>query len=161
MAIFIHSTNSQHADFQHLTDMLDKELSRRYPALQGKYNAHNKVPAGSPVWIAYDNDLAVGCGCFRAVNNELAEIKRLFVMPGYRGLGIAAQLLDVLETKLLDEGFTNVILETGVKQTEGIKMLHERGYQTIPNYEPYTGCENSVCLGKELNVEALKQQAYK
>ena len=159
MAISILSTDSQHADFQQLTASLDKELLRRYPAITGKYDAHNAIPAGTPVWIAYYDDMAVGCGTFANVGDGVAEIKRMYVMPGYRGLGIAAQLLDVIEMKLLDEGFHSAVLETGVKQTEGIKMLHEHGYQTIENYEPYVGCENSVCLRKELHVEEMK--AYK
>ncbi|PUZ20694.1 Acetyltransferase (GNAT) family protein [Chitinophaga costaii] len=159
MAISMLSTDSQHADFQQLTSLMDKELSRRYPTLQGKYNTHNQIPAGTPVWIAYDDTMAVACGCFVPMDLGVAEIKRLFVIPGYRGLGIVAQLLDVIELKVLNAGFNSVVLETGVKQIEGIKMLHERGYQTIENYGPYAGCENSVCLGKELQVETMK--AYK
>jgi hypothetical protein len=46
--------------------------------------------------------------------------------------------------------FKQTILETGIKQPEAIAAYNKAGYKIIDKYEPYTGMESSVCMGKYL-----------
>jgi len=79
------------------------------------------------------------------------EIKRMFVLPGNRGLGIATQILKELENWSQELSFEECILETGIKQPEAIHLYKKNGYNITPNYGQYFGVENSLCFEKLFN----------
>ena len=74
----------------------------------------------------------------------------MFVLPEYRGRGIASAVLSELEAWARELGYTRCILETGKKQPEAIRLYQKSGYTIIPNYGPYEQVENSVCMEKAL-----------
>jgi GNAT superfamily N-acetyltransferase len=74
----------------------------------------------------------------------------MFVLPEYRGKGIAGAVLAELETWAADLGYARCILETGQMQPEAIRLYLKSGYAIIPNYGQYAGVENSVCMEKIL-----------
>ncbi|WP_431216480.1 GNAT family N-acetyltransferase [Puia sp. P3] len=45
------------------------------------------------VIVAYEEGALVGCGAIRAFTNEATEVKRMYVRPDRRGLGIASTIL--------------------------------------------------------------------
>ncbi|USK35093.1 hypothetical protein LIT25_07110 [Bacillus sp. F19] len=50
----------------------------------------------------------------------------------------------------LEKGYPYAVLETGTKQHEAIHLYKNAGYSKIPNYAPYIGKENSICMKKTL-----------
>ena len=143
-------TESSDPDFPLLVAALNFELRDRYGEVQVLYDKFNQVSELGTVVIAYVNDIPSGCGCFKKFDYKTAEIKRMFVKPEQRGMGLASSILGELEVWAKEEGFTEVVLETGNKQQEAISMYKKRGYEIIPNYGPYVGMETSVCFGKKL-----------
>ena len=145
-------TDSENPDFQTLIKELDSDLNSRYGDLQLQYNAYNKVDLIKHVVIAYKDDLPIGCGCFKIVDDHSVELKRMFVKSSYRGTGISGSILSELEQWVQDYGFKRIILETGLKQPEAIQFYQKHGYLKIPNYGQYIDNPNSLCMEKILDV---------
>ncbi|MEV3934783.1 GNAT family N-acetyltransferase [Glycomyces sp. NPDC049804] len=93
---------------------------------------------------------AIGCGALRELDAESAEIKRMYVVPGSRGSGVAAALLAALEDAARDRGWTTVKLETGDEQPEAIRFYEREGYHRIPRFGHYADWDISVCYAKSL-----------
>ena len=141
-------TNSDNADFRELVALLDADLAIRDGAEHAFYMQFNKIDKIRCVIVAYEDEKAVGCGAFKDYKKETAEIKRMFVREDERGRGIAGLILTELETWARECGFSECVLETGVKQPEAIRLYQKSGYETIPNYGQYLNVENSVCMKK-------------
>jgi putative acetyltransferase len=155
--ISIKRTFSEDPDFCSLIELLDKDLWNRYPETQQNFTAFNVVKLDANVIVAYDNDSAVGCGCFRVTENEsIVEIKRMYVKAEKRGKGIAKSILMELEAWALEEGKTGAVLETGINNPEAISLYKILGYEIIANYEPYVNNKESICMGKDLSTERSK-----
>jgi len=142
--------NSDDKDFQELVTELDRELEMRDGDEHPFYSQFNKTDKIKQVIIAYDQDIAVGCGALKEYSNDTMEVKRIFVRLNKRGLGIASKILNELENWSKELGYRKCILETGKKQPEAIQLYKKNQYQLIPNYGPYEDVENSVCFVKEL-----------
>jgi GNAT superfamily N-acetyltransferase len=148
--ISITRCNSENSDFKSLIRKLDADLDGRYGLLQQEYDNYNKIASLETVVVAYDKNIPVGCGCFKEYSSSVAEIKRMFVLPEYRGRGIAASILTELENWGKEKNFTKTILETGIKQYEAIGLYTKLGYKKIDNFGQYQGNTNSICMEKLL-----------
>lgn len=143
-------TDSHNPDFHKLITILDNELHSRYGETQLKYNSYNKIESLNTIVIAYREDQPVGCGCFKYYDKDSVEIKRMIVIPEFRGRGIAKRILLELEIWAIEKGFSRSVLETGIKQPEAIRFYSKLGYQKIDNYGQYVGNQNSTCMSKNL-----------
>lgn len=143
-------TTSDNTDFRELVRLLDADLAIRDGAEHSFYAQFNKIDRIREVVVAYENDRAVGCGALREYEPGVAEIKRMYVREENRGRGIAGKILLELESWAKERGFTECILETGVKQPEAIGLYKKCGYEIIPSYGQYLNVENSVCMKKTL-----------
>ena len=79
-----------------------------------------------------------------------AEVKRMYVAPTARGLGMARRMLAHLEGTARAAGIRAVVLETGEKQPEAIALYSSAGYATIPGFGYYSDSPLSRCFGKAL-----------
>lgn len=143
-------TNQASKDFQQLVALLDAELAIRDGDDHAFYHQFNGIDALDHVIVAYINGQHVGCGAFKARNNQQIEIKRMFVLNEARKKGCATAILTALETWAAKEGFIEAILETGKAQIEALSFYPKQGYRVIPNFVPYVGIKNSVCFSKSL-----------
>ncbi|OAB27668.1 Ribosomal protein S18 acetylase RimI [Flavobacterium fryxellicola] len=143
-------TTSENLDFVHLIAVLDKSLWERYPELKANYWGNNILELNPNVIVIYKDNKAVGCGCFKKYDTNAIEIKRMFVSPEARGMGLAQTVLQELELWALDSGFTFSVLETLSKQKEAIALYQKSGYEIVENYEPYVGLSNSICMRKKI-----------
>lgn len=100
--------------------------------------------------VAYLDGTAVGCGAYRPLDEQSAELKRIFVDPSYRNKGIASRLLSFLENAAQQAGFSAMLLETGPMQHESIQLYRKYGYQLIEPFGEYVGCPSSICMRKHL-----------
>ena len=141
-------TDSGNPDFVELVRHLDADLSIRDGEDHSFFAQFNKIDKIRNVVVAYYNGLPVGCGAVKSYTNETGEIKRMFVLPEYRGRKIASQILSELEKWANELEFKQVILETGKAQPEAIGLYTKSGYQIIPNYGQYENVESSVCMQK-------------
>jgi GNAT superfamily N-acetyltransferase len=120
------------------------ELGRRFeagfnPALSISAEAHELMPPSGLVLLARLREEAVGCGAVKFHESAPAEIKRMWVSPRARGLGVGRRILEALECYARDAGVTVLHLETNRALTEAIRLYRESGYREVPpfNDEPY------------------------
>ncbi|MCF1422174.1 GNAT family N-acetyltransferase [Mangrovimonas futianensis] len=144
-------TDSSHPDFIELVKALDLDLALRDGEEHSFYAQFNGIDTLHHCLIFYQGGMAIGCGAFKKMDSTSVEIKRMYVVPDYRGKGFASTILLGLENWANEIGFKKAVLETGKKQPEAIQLYKKNGYQIIENYGPYQGIENSICFEKQLN----------
>jgi GNAT superfamily N-acetyltransferase len=102
-----------------------------------------RSPIGGFVVID-DNGVTCGCGGLQRIDLPhigvaVSEIKRMWLAPSLRGLGLGKRLLGRLEQLAADLGHDHVVLDTNAALTEAIAMYGAAGYETIERYNdnPY------------------------
>lgn len=143
-------TDSHHPGFAELVKLLDADLALRDGEEHDFYAQYNKTDNIKHCIVASWQNVPVGCGALKSYSPERMEIKRMFVLPAYRGRGVASQILAELEKWTSELSYGGCILETGIKQPEAIALYQKNGYYRIPNYGQYAGVQNSVCFEKIL-----------
>lgn len=141
-------TSIDDADLHSLVALLDAELLQRDGEDHYFFAQFNKLAGLEGVVLAYDGEMAVGCGAFKRHADGEAEIKRMFVRTEYRGRRIAAAILGELENWAAEQGYMSFVLETGFKQPEAIALYKRSGYSVIPNYGQYADVAESICMRK-------------
>ena len=91
----------------------------------------------------------VGCGAFVS-HGGYAEIKRMFVLPEFRGMKIGRRLLEELESRARAAGLTRALLETGIHQPEAIACYQRAGYQRCGPFGKYLEDPLSIFMQKTL-----------
>jgi DNA-binding MarR family transcriptional regulator/GNAT superfamily N-acetyltransferase len=101
-------------------------------------HAELTLPAGL-LLVATLHREPVGCGALKLHGAGPAEIKRMWVSPDVRGLGLGRRLLAELEDEAAARGATVVRLETNRNLREAISLYRASGYREVPafNDEPY------------------------
>ena len=149
--ITIQRTTSDNADFGNLVIQLDAYLRILDGDDHAFYAQFNKTSLLKNAVICYENNIAVGIGAYKEFEPNVAEIKRMYTIPDYRGKGIAKAILTELEAWAKEENYTTSILETGFLQIDAIGLYQKLGYQITENFGQYIGVDNSVCMKKNLN----------
>jgi GNAT superfamily N-acetyltransferase len=150
--ISLKKTNSEDNDFIQLVSQLDADLRVRDGDEHAFYAQFNKIDQIKHVIVAYREEKPVGCGAIKPYDKNTMELKRMFVLPELRGMGIASKVLKALEHWTAELGYEKCILETGVKQPEAISLYAKNNFNRIPNYGQYKEAENSVCFEKQLKL---------
>lgn len=102
-------------------------------------NPQELLPPNGVFVLAMLDDDAVGCGGLKVTGDGIGEIKRMWVAPDARGLGIARRLLATLERHAVDMGLHTVQLDTNRTLLEARALYARHGYVEIPPYNdnPY------------------------
>jgi DNA-binding MarR family transcriptional regulator/ribosomal protein S18 acetylase RimI-like enzyme len=119
-----------------------KELDERF---EGGFDPGNGGYAGKPsdasgvFLIARLHGRAIGCGALKPIDATTAEIKRMWVAPEARGLGIARRLLVALEDEARQSGMKRVVLDTNRSLAEAQALYRKAGYRARERYNdnPY------------------------
>ena len=142
-------TTSENIDFQMLTALFDEYLVEIDGEEKDFFAQFNQIYLENVV-VCYENGIAVGCGAFKKLEKNQVEIKRMFVHPNYRNIGIANLVLSELEIWAKQLENTSCILETSFKLESAIALYKKSGFKIISNYGQYKGVESSVCMKKIL-----------
>ncbi|MFF8280780.1 GNAT family N-acetyltransferase [Streptomyces lateritius] len=149
-----------HPDAVKLDDAVQLEYAARYedegdatPLDAGMF-----VPPRGLYLLAYDSeDRPVASGGWRTQDaNDKgyadgdAELKRMYVVPEARGLGLARRILAALEEDARAAGRIRMVLETGTAQPEAIGLYTSSGYEPCAKFGLYREYENSRCFAKLL-----------
>jgi ribosomal protein S18 acetylase RimI-like enzyme len=121
----------------------DKELAE----LPGEY----VLPDGCLI-LAMDETNAVGCVALRKIDNDICEMKRLYVKPSSRGEGVGRKLVKAIIEEAEKIGYTYMRLDTVPAMKEAIALYRSMGFYKV---EPYreNPIEGALCM--ELNLKSL------
>jgi GNAT superfamily N-acetyltransferase len=78
------------------------------------------------------------------------EIKRMFVVAEHRGKGLSRQMLAALEDRAQAMGASRILLETGDKQPEAIRLYETSGYERITGFGYYATEDGAYSFAKPL-----------
>ncbi|MFI2361763.1 GNAT family N-acetyltransferase [Promicromonospora sp. NPDC019610] len=79
-----------------------------------------------------------------------AEVKRVYVAPGFRGRGLSRTLMNAAEDVARGAGVRHLILETGLMQPESLGLYLRLGYDPVESFGVFSDEPGSRCFGKWL-----------
>jgi DNA-binding MarR family transcriptional regulator/GNAT superfamily N-acetyltransferase len=120
------------------------ELDRRFPTgfdpgEQTPADAAALSPPDGGFLLMRSDQHLVGCGGVQRIDERTGEIKRMWVDPDWRGLGLGGRLLARLEALAAELGRVRVVLDTNESLVEAIAMYERAGYRGVKRYNdnPY------------------------
>jgi putative acetyltransferase len=99
------------------------------------------LATGGEFWVIEHQSQIVGTGAYYPINRgeQAVEIRKMYLLPSVRGLGLGKYLLQQLETAIITRGFQQIWIETASILVEAVKLYESNGYQ------PATGVETARC----------------
>ena len=151
MSLTVERASADSDDALRLMEDLWAELDQMYGNLTGTpVNLVGMKDPGAAFVIARESGQAVGCAAIRPLHAQTAEVKRMYVQPAARKQGVARALMCALEQIARDAGFSEIWLETGLRQPGAIRLYESLGYTRIVAFGDYRDDPLSVCFGKSL-----------
>ena len=92
------------------------------------------APPDGAFVILYEDGEPVAGGGLRRLEDDVAEIKRMFVEPAARGRGHGRRVLSELEAVAAELGYRRLRLDTAQSMTTAIALYRGAGYRDIPDY---------------------------
>lgn len=140
------------ADARMLIAELETQLAPFYPAISRHgYSVEKLIRQGVAFFVARQAGIPAGCGGVQFYGTEYGEVKRMFVRPQFRGLGLAKLMLEHLEQYTREHHIHLLRLETGIHQTEAIGLYKRMGFKNIPPFGEYV--EDPLSRFFEKNLE--------
>lgn len=136
-----------------LIKALNAELSARYPedgATHFRLDPDEVKEGRGAFLVATIDGVPMACGAIRRLDEQAAEIKRMYVSPEARGQGVGRRMLSALEAEAIRLGVERIVLETGVRQHEALALYERTGFQRIPAFGEYIGSPLSICMEKRI-----------
>ena len=127
------------ADSLALVHAMEDEISELYSDRPGSVHS---VPADPGDMVPPDGDFLVvvhegrlaGCGGLKRLDERACEIKRMYIRPEVRGNGLSTRLLEALEERARELGYSIARLDTADRQPAAVPLYEGAGYRRIPPY---------------------------
>jgi len=112
-------------DFQLCFQDFQSELD----SLPGEYAS----PDGCLLLAFYENNVA-GCVAMRKLAEDTCELKRMYIKPAFRRLGLGRQLADTIINKARQAGYRKMRLDTIDTMIEAIDLYRSLGFEEVGRY---------------------------
>ncbi|MCL4517590.1 MAG: GNAT family N-acetyltransferase [Thaumarchaeota archaeon] len=137
MRVEIKQERADTPEAMRMLDELDRYLISLYPPESNHLLSISELlEPNVSFFVARMNGTAVGCGAL-LIKSGYGEIKRMFVKPEKRGLGVG----DAIISKLCDvarcKGLKTARLETGTLQDHAIRLYERAGFRRIGPFGDY------------------------
>ena len=124
----------------------DQELA----TLPGDY-----APPKGRLLLALNDGQPAGCVALRAIDETTCEMKRLYVKPQFRGLGLGTSLAERVIHEALKVGYRKMLLDTLPTMTQARKLYAQLGFQETHPYR-FNPVQGTTYMALELNNPAGK-----
>jgi GNAT superfamily N-acetyltransferase len=158
MAMQVRRVAFTHPDAVALVDQVQAEYVRLYggpdetPIDPGMFD-----PPRGEFFVGYVEGSPQAMGGWRVRDDvaafgatAVAEIKRMYVAPGWRRHGLARAILAHLEGTARSAGWPVMVLETGIEQPQAIALYLSSGYSPVEGFGHYKWSPKSRYYGKVL-----------
>lgn len=129
-------------------DLDFQDFKKELDELPGEYS-----PPDGCILLAKANGKIAGCVALRKMDENICEMKRLYVRPGFRGKGIGRKLSVAIVDKAREIGYEYMRLDTVPAMKEAIALYHSLGFKEIKPYR-YNPIGGATFM--ELEIENLK-----
>jgi DNA-binding MarR family transcriptional regulator/GNAT superfamily N-acetyltransferase len=143
-SVEISPVDPEHPDARYCLNEYVAELNRRStrgfdPTVGATALPHEVRPPSGQFFVAYLHGEPIGCGAVKHHRNTPAEIKRMWLAPPVRGLGLGRRLLETLETCALTGGADIAHIETSSVLPEALSLYRSAGWIDVPRFndEPF------------------------
>ena len=143
-SVEIRGVDPEHPDSRHCLAEYVAELNRRSergfdPSAGATALPHEVRPPAGEFFVAYLHGDPIGCGAVKYHADAPTEIKRMWIAPQARGLGLGRRLLEHLEGCARASGARRAHIETGAVLTEALALYRSAGWVEVPpfNEEPF------------------------
>ena len=143
-SVEITAVDPEHPDALYCLAQYVAELNQRSergfdPSAGATALPHQVRPPAGQFFVAYLHGEAIGCGAVKHHAGAPTEIKRMWIAPAARGLGLGRRLLELLEGCALASGARVARIETGAVLTEALALYRSTGWVEVPafNDEPF------------------------
>ncbi|WNV74508.1 GNAT family N-acetyltransferase [Geodermatophilus sp. DSM 44513] len=136
---------------QEMVSRVQQEYVARYGGPdEAVVDAAEFDPPAGLFLVAEVDGVPAGCGAWRVHAPGVAEVKRVYVAPGFRRQGLAQLLMAALEDSAAAAGHRSVVLNSGPEQPEALALYAGLGYTPVPGYGVYADEPDAVHLGRRL-----------
>jgi ribosomal protein S18 acetylase RimI-like enzyme len=125
-------------------DLGFQDFSNELKLIDKQYNK----PKGA-LLLAYKNDIAIGCAGIRELDNNTAELKRMYVQPTFRKYKIGARLLTLAIEIAKELNYKSIRLDTLPTMTKAQELYRSFGFYEIPSYR-FNPVSGTVFMEKQL-----------
>ena len=140
------------AKIRKLIESLDVYMLALYPS-ESTHRVDTTILASrnARFFCALCDGMLVGCGGI-LIEHDYAEVKRIFVSPKARGLGVGRKLMERLEVESRRLGFKLLRLETGIYQPEALALFKAMGFIPRLSFGDYPDNDpNSIFMEKQIS----------
>lgn len=113
-------------------------LNAQYPGRIAKPGSvttpEEMTPPHGVFLVGYEDERPIAIGGVRRLEDDVCEIKRMYVVPGARSRGAGRALLRALEDAARELGYTRVRLDAGPQQEHSKRLFAASGYTEIARY---------------------------
>jgi GNAT superfamily N-acetyltransferase len=118
------------------------ELDQRFPdgfdpGRSISASAHELRPPAGVMLVATLDEQPVGCGAVKFHVDGPSELRRMWVAPAARGIGLGRRLHAALEQQAITSN-PAVRLETNAALEEAIRLYRSSGYVEVPRFNDET-----------------------
>jgi len=143
-SVKITPVDPEHRDARYCLAEYVAELNRRStrhfdPSVGATALPHEVRPPAGRFFVAYLQGEPIGCGAVKHHADGPAEVKRMWIAPRARGLGLGRRLLETLEACAAANGAKVAHIETSAVLTEALALYRSAGWVEVPafNDEPF------------------------
>ena len=152
MPVVIEAARPDSADAVELLNELDSYLLQHpYPAQsRHAFSIDKLLREGVAFFVAHFEAQPAGCGGIKLFGTEYGEVKRMYVRPVHRRVGLGKAILDKLAEHARNNQVSLLRLETGIYQTEAIRLYEHWGFQRRGPFGEYREDPNTVYFEKSI-----------
>ena len=110
----------------------DKDLDN----IEGNYHAD-----GGYFGVVEEQGKIIATVALSRIDDKTCELRKMYLLPGFRGRGLGKKLLDFSLQKAQAMGFRRMVLETASNLTDAIRLYQRYGFKQCHPQEMASRCD--------------------
>ena len=120
------------------------------------------LPPNGRLMLAFVDENACGIGCLKSINEEIGEIKRMYVDPSFRQIGAGRAIVKALLNAAKEAGYKKVRLDSPKFMEAAHSLYRSVGFRDIPVYDEVEIAEEfrQYLLFMEIDLQDFSLQKF-